>query len=139
MTLAIDASTPAYATHDDAGGANPALASTSFSPPAGSLIVCVAASATGGGTQSANTITDSLGTHLNWTSRASALGTDGSNTWGCASIWVADCPSAQTNMTVTVTFNQAAVYSQAVGVIVLTGAAPVAGQTGGTATVTNTN
>lgn len=128
MALAIDASTPALVTQNAAFITS--LASNSFSPPAGSLLVVVV-----GFPSSANavtSITDSLGTPLTYTNRvAHAAGATDTE------IWVADCPSAQTGMTVTANFSNS--KGQCIGVLVMTGAKAAASQTGVTATADPTS
>lgn len=102
-SLAIDASTPA-AKHGSQ--TVPALVSNSFSPPAGSQIWVFwgANDDPNSGQPAAPTITDSLGTHLTWNQTDWSRAADTSNIGnGQAAIWWANCPSAQTNMTVTVT------------------------------------
>lgn len=83
------------------GNPTGSLASNSFSPAAGDLIVVmVEANLSYQTSWITPTITDSLGSHLTWTLRSTQ--TDASVSHG---VWVfaAPCPSAQTNMTVTVT------------------------------------
>jgi hypothetical protein len=118
--IVVSTSTPAMAA---APGSGTTATSNTFSPPAGSVIVlawsCYHACAI-------STVTDSLGTHLNWTKKiAESYGGDTD-----AEIWIADCPSAQTNMTVTVTLATAVSGDGGLVPIVLTGAKAVASQTG---------
>ena len=105
MALAIDASTPA-AKHS-ANNTTPALTSNSFSPPAGSVIFVFWSGnddPNNVGQPNAPSITDSLGSHLTWTQTDWSRAADTSNVGnGQAAIWWANCPSSQTNMTVTVT------------------------------------
>lgn len=120
MTLAIDSSTPALA--ENASGTT--CTSNAFSPPAGSLLVVVLANCYG---NTITSITDSLATHLTY--RKLVNGPLDSN----AEIWVADCPSAQTGMTVTATTSATQPANvTGFGVIVMTGAAAAASQTGAT-------
>lgn len=101
MALAIDASTPAIAVQSVAIVAT--VATASFTPPAGSLLIIRWSGDTAGGaTPSTPTITDNLGVHLTYTlldfqSRASAPTVDGQ----AASWWAV--VGASTAMTVTVT------------------------------------
>lgn len=116
MAIAVDASTPA---------AVAANTTNSFSPPAGSLIVVVWASHLD---RTITSISDSLGSHLTY----SKLAAFNENSDDNQEIWVADCASAQTNMTITVT--PSAGTPDLLGPIVLTGAAAAASQTGQTGT-----
>ena len=86
-TLAEDASTPAAA--DTASGAS--VTSASFSPPAGALLVAVAAGFTGVNQLDSLTITDTLG--LTWTQAAVA---SGGSSEGVAGVWVAQVPASFT-------------------------------------------
>jgi hypothetical protein len=116
-TVAVDSSTPVIR---DCTGSS--VISNTFSPPANSLLMAYLVSPF----SAAVTATDSLGSHLNWTQKSSEI-------FGgeCqAEVWIADCPSAQTNMTVS--FTGFSGTNCDVGVIVLTGASTVAGQTGDT-------
>jgi hypothetical protein len=118
MAIAVDTSTPALKTNS----ATTAV-SNSFSPPANSLLVIVYMSPN---TTTISSITDSLGGHLTYTLRKGNHGTGDCNT----EIWVADCPSSQTGMTVTATLG-VSVYGT-IGIVVLTGAIAAASQTGAT-------
>lgn len=117
MALAFDSSTPALFTNDTAVSSG---TSNSFSPPAGSLLVCTTGCPFSSGI-TVSSITDSLGSHLNWTKLIQAQHN------ADAEIWAADCPSAQTGMTVTVNYSTATARP-AVGVLVMTGAGNVAAQ-----------
>jgi len=97
VSLTIDSSTPA-ASQSANGVSVTSLASNTFSPPAGSVIVVF----WGNGNTGTNptSITDSLGSHLSWSSDTTA----GSTSTASAGMYWASCPSAQSNMTVTVNF-----------------------------------
>lgn len=116
MAIAIDSSTPA---------AVAANTSNSFSPPAGSSLLILWASHFN---RTITSISDSLGSHLTYVKLIaySEVGDDNQE------IWIADCPSAQTGMTLTVT--PSAGTPDLLGVVVLTGAAAAASQTGTTGT-----
>ena len=101
------------------------LASNTFSPPAGAIIVCtaMATNSYAPGGWSAATITDSLGSHLTWTAGAT-MSSDVVNKGGTWTWW-AYCPSSQTNMTVTPTLAAGAgqyIVGMAVAIDVWTGA-----------------
>lgn len=110
--LAIDTSTPAYASST---GSNTAT-SAAFSPPANSQFVLLFTNSDTGDDVTA--VTDSLGTHLSYTQQVFDV------SGVAASIWTAPCPSPQTNMTITATWGT---YSRSnklcMGILVFTGAA----------------
>jgi hypothetical protein len=121
VALAIDASTPA------AKGSTTSvtsLASNSFSPPGGALLLVMFANAERA--SGATSITDSLGTHLTYTKKISEAANS------CAAeIWIADVPAtAPGSMTVTANFTSSLDVS--IDIAVITGAKPVASQTGAT-------
>jgi len=109
MALAIDSSTPAP---DNVTRSTAAITTTNtFSPPAGSVIFLFI-SGTGpspAATQTVTGVSDNLGVHLGWAlftgSRDNVQ--SGILLGGNTEVWWAACPSAQSNMTVTVTFNSA--------------------------------
>lgn len=118
QTLAPDASTPALKQAGTVATAVAAAVSTAFSPPAGSGIAVLVGNGVNN-TASVSSITDSLGSHLSYSLlKRSALAS------GAAEIWWANCPAAQTGMTVTTTLT-AAIDGRdyAIGIIVFTGAA----------------
>lgn len=141
-SLVRDASSPAMTSSAFQGSSGTqAYASNTFSPPAGSVIV-VAAQATQSFTDpwGTPTITDSLGSHLTWTlvTQQADVSFSGANT--TAALFWASCPSAQTNMTVTVTQScsgsgQSVTFSS-IAVDVFTGAdtAPIGTTAKGTVT-----
>lgn len=104
MGLAIDASTPALKKVPISGTS---VASNSFSPPAGSVIVlmCVVIGPSGSAT-SVTSVTDSLGSHLTWALITGARSNTNNvgNLGGTCEVWYASCPAAQTGMTVTPTY-----------------------------------
>lgn len=83
------------------GAQSGSVASNTFSPAAGDLIVVlVQANLSYQAAWATPTLTDSLGSHLTWTLRATQTDATASiATW----VFTAPCPSAQTNMTVTPT------------------------------------
>lgn len=119
MAIAIDSSTPAIASST---ASISSLASSSFSPPSSSLVIVLFAGGTIGVVTP--TITDSLVSHLTYTS----LSGQSSATAGRAWIWTAPVTSAPGSMTVTVSWSSGATIDNMVSVIVVTGAA--ASQTG---------
>lgn len=134
MALAIDASTPL--SKAIVGSATSQVSNT-FSPPAGSVVVLmVSVGAAAGSSQSVASVTDSLAGHLTWglingptdgtggnINARENVSIGGGVTGATAEMWYASCPSAQTNMTVTPTFAQAALSGGGqVAVAVLTGA-----------------
>lgn len=86
-TLAEDASAPALANASSA--AVTTVTTASFTPPAGSLLVALVAS-DGGAAVTTMTVTDNLGTHLNWTQKVVQNPTGGDY----AGVWIADVPAA---------------------------------------------
>lgn len=129
MALAIDSSTPAF--KQGPAGSNTSVASNSFSPPGSSLVAVLftnGASSTG-----ISSVTDSLGAHLSY---AQLVGV--SVNQNDTEIWVANCSSSQTNMTVTVNLSGSIVTNDAgIGIVVFTGAATT--QNGATQTASSTN
>ncbi|HEY5138668.1 MAG TPA: hypothetical protein VIJ25_05040, partial [Methylococcales bacterium] len=105
MALAIDSSTPAPGIFI---GTATSGTSASFSPPANSVIFAFFAMTgnVSASPQSVASITDSLGTHLQWNFYTGSRDNIavGSTLTGTTEVWWASCPSAQTNMTVTSTF-----------------------------------
>jgi len=87
-TLAEDASGPA-AVSVLGSGSTLTVTTASFSPPAGSLLVALVPS-NGGASQVTMTVTDNLGTHLNWHEqvKTNVAGND------YAGVWIADVPGA---------------------------------------------
>lgn len=136
MGLAIDASTPAPKNVPISGTS---VASNSFSPPAGSVIVlmCVVIGPSGSAA-SVTSVTDSLGSHLMWGLIPGARSNTNNvgNLGGTCEVWSASCPSAQSNMTVTPTYTPdpagAGGNEGFILPIVFTGAAPT--QNGAVAT-----
>ena len=117
--LAADASTPAVTTTTSGSS----LASNAFSPPANSKLLLIFGA--GGSSITVTGVTDSVGT-LTWARLNNANGNS-----LAAEIWWADCPDAQTAMTVTPTWSGTIGNIAMVGVIVLTGAGtPGAGGSG---------
>lgn len=116
MSLAIDSSTPAIA-----GATNVVtITSNSFSPPANSLLAIFLNLNGTSPTATGFTMTDSLGSHLTYTSTVSvALGTNHSY----AQIWLAPVVTAPGSMTVTANWTNATAYTNSLAVIVLTAAA----------------
>lgn len=113
------------------------VTSTTFSPPANSLIIVVVnAYESFNNVWGAATATDSLGSHLTWTVEPQA-----DSTQSVGGVWVAyaQCPSAQTNMTVSVSLDAGSgqyVFLAELSVIVQTGAhatTPIVNITKGTA------
>jgi hypothetical protein len=99
-TLALDPSTPAAKITGFLGSSPETTVSNAFSPPAGSeIVVCAGAYDSYFGTTTAPSITDSVG--LTWTRIALEQPT---THYGQIVAWRASCPSAETNMTVSVTF-----------------------------------
>src|SRR5579871_4830856 len=136
MAWAIDSSTPAINV-GTVSGADSSSVSAAFSPPASSLLVMLATTCRASVQPVVTSVTDSLGTHLNWTK----LVGEEANVCSTA-IWIADVPAtAPGSMTVTVNYSTNTAYgiNNAVAVAVLTGAKPVASQTGKTATATSTS
>lgn len=122
MAIAQDGSTPALAPPNAAGTT---VTSNAFSPPAGSLLVVTYPSNYG---YTITGISDSLATHLTYRKLVGAVLDED------CEIWVADCPSAQTNMTVTATVSSSLPANEStLGVVVVTGTKPAAQQTGATA------
>ena len=110
--ITIDASTPALKT----ASSGTSIVSNSFSPPAGSTLV-VPTGLGAGATRTISAMTDSLGSHLTWAKSASIT-----NNQKEAGIWLAQCPSAQTAMTITATVSGSGANILTIGVIVLTSA-----------------
>jgi hypothetical protein len=103
------------------------LASSAFSPPANSVIVvCAMVNESGTGTNRTVTVTDSVGQTYTQAVRRAKLesgATSGAGV-GYVGIWTALCPTARTNMTVTVTPNDATNNRTHLEVYVVTGADP---------------
>lgn len=87
-TLAEDASGPAVVSVLGSGSTL-TVTTASFNPPAGSLLVALVPS-NGGASQVTMTVTDNLGTHLNWHEqvKTNVAGND------YAGVWIADVPGA---------------------------------------------
>ena len=106
MSLALDASTPAFAVSGYLGTPSATQQSGSFSPPAGAVIVVTSFA---GDSYQADwdatkpTITDSLGTHLTWNLVTAAYSNSLSTPSTRVGLWWAYTAVAQTGMTVTVT------------------------------------
>lgn len=102
MALTYSTTTPAALQTGFLGTQSSTVVSNTFSPPANSLIVLVVETF-----QSFNvswqtpTFTDSLGTHLTW--HLAKTQADNAQSAGAAWVAWANCPSAQTNMTVSAT------------------------------------
>ena len=116
MALAIDASTPAFASQ--ATGAA-SITSASFSPPSNSLLV-IGVGHSGSGFISATAMTDSLGSHLTYTD---AVGVVEGGNHAYSDFWIAPVGSAPGAMTVTASWTGSAAFGDAMGILVLTGAA----------------
>ncbi len=114
MAIAIDGSSPAVAS-----GAGPSTTTTSFTPPAESVIL-ICASMDGGAAPGAPSITDNLGVHLTYTQTDWMSGNTSPNPGGQAAAWVANVTTS-TAMTITVTNGDGAAPTIAVKVKVLTG------------------
>lgn len=96
-----DASTPAYKYTGFIGTATATVVTNTFSPPANSVIVVVIeAIESFTDAWTTPTVTDSLATHLTWSIAASQA--DTASSFGAVWVAWASCPSAQTNMTVSV-------------------------------------
>jgi hypothetical protein len=108
MALARDASSPALNVSGFLGATPESLASNSFSPPAGSVIVVTGYADGGGGTTNqiaSASITDSLGSHLTWTQGVQILDTANRGAGaGGITVWWAFTSSAPGSMTATVTY-----------------------------------
>lgn len=102
MPLALHASTPAsYAnSSSDTSSANPPT--TTFSPPANSLIVAAVGSNANTGVARTVTVTNN-GAALTWTKINERNLSDPGGLNGHASLWCALCPTARTNLGVTAT------------------------------------
>ena len=128
MTLAIDATTPVWA---NSTATVTTLTSASFSPPANALLAVLWAN--GQNSVGLSSITDSISA-VTWgvAAKASSL----NSTHEGAEVWLgqvgASAPGA-----LTVTSHFASNGSQAMGVVVITGAAPMTAQTGQTQAVNN--
>jgi hypothetical protein len=132
-TLALHGSTPVPA-KSTVGTPGTPVTSASFSPPAGSTLIVLWGADSNRAFDVAPTITDSLGTHLIWTLvRYSQAGSGGGD--GEVAVYWANCPAAQTNMTVTMTSSNATIGSSAFQVLVFTGASyiPIGAEGGGNA------
>lgn len=119
MALAIDASSPAVKT-----GTGTTTTTASFTPPANSLIVAVASCGNGAGTTGTTasvTITDSISSSWTLKKRQNLSGS------GSSEIWMLDAGGSPSARTVTATTSLPGV---ALTVLVFTGAAAVASQTG---------
>lgn len=150
----IDSSSPARVnnaakvTDFTAQNANTTLATASFTPPAGSLLVAVVTADTGDDTPSAGanaanitmTVTDSRS--LTWTNQSERDKGDASSNFGHASIHTAVAAVSQT-YTVTVTRTQATTYSGFISlkVYVVTGqySSPIGTPAEGSATTNQTS
>jgi hypothetical protein len=129
MILAIHPSTPLL---DNISKTGTSFTTThAFSPPDNSVIfVFVACTGPVSGSQTVASMSDSLGGHLSWTLfTGSRDNITVSSLTGDTEVWWAACPSAQSNMTVTVNLAVAndSAGSDPAGIIqpiVFTGAAP---------------
>lgn len=142
MAVAIDASSPAAVLNPPGTGTSATGSTTdtaAFSPPAGSLLVLIAALDS---PQTGNpTLTPSVqvGTALTWTLVLNQSGPVGGG--GRTVIWTAPNPSAQTNMTVRLT-NSTSTPPVVMKLYVLTGAdttTPVATSLSGTMSITGSS
>lgn len=131
MAIAVDASSPATATSTSTTVAT--VTTSSFTPPAGSVLVIGWGGNTGAAeAPPAPTITDSLGAHLTYTLVNFRSRGDGTSAAGQAAGWVAPVGSSAA-MTVTITTGTASGNrQQAVKIDVLTGVdvAAILGATG---------
>lgn len=102
MAVVYSSTTPSDTESGWVGTQSTTIVSNAFSPPANSLIVVVVSASEGfNSVWDTPTFTDSLGSHLTWTlARAQA---DSVASFGACWVAWANCPSAQTNMTVSVT------------------------------------
>jgi hypothetical protein len=106
MTLARDSSSPVSNATDDPGTQTATQVSKTFSPPAGSVIIVNAVALSSGVSDWSATpfaITDSLGSHLSWNLKVDRYDNSDSQYSERIAVFWAYCPSAQTNMTVSVT------------------------------------
>ena len=85
-TLAEDASSPAVVSTTSAQ----TVTTASFTPPPGSLLVALVPSDGGTGSSTTMSVTDNLGTHLNWTEKVKNNPSSGDY----AGVWIADVPAA---------------------------------------------
>lgn len=128
-TVQYSSTTPAPKYSGYLGTQTASVTSNSFSPPANSVIVVMVSAGesyyVGWNTP---TITDSLGTHLTWTLNGTQA--DGSTDSDGAWVFSAQCPTAQTSMTVTVGIglvnNSQYVTTAVVAPLVVTGASTTA-------------
>lgn len=141
MALALGTS-PAIKNSGFLGSSPESFASNTFSPAAGSVIVClVFASQSYIAAWNAASITDSLATHLTWNLAASATDVTLAGQQGACWLFWASCPSSQTNMTVTPTVSVSGgqyIAFMDVAVKVYTGALTT-GAVGATITGTSTS
>lgn len=136
MAIAIDASTPAPHQSGTSTSGLSAYSSNSFSPPAGSLIVAVLVDTTHVGTTAFTSVTSSAGS-LSF----SRLDSNTVSSRTQVDVWLADCPSSLSGITLTATASGNIISDGRNGaffVLVLTGAAAKAGQTGHVAKSTGT-
>lgn len=139
MALAIDPSTPQL---DNISMTGTSFTTTHlFSPPANSVIfVFITCVGPASGSQTVTSMSDSLGGHLSWALfTGSRDNVTVSSLTGDTEVWWAACPTAQTNMSVTVNLAVAndSAGSDPAGIIqpvVFTGAAPIQN---GNATIRN--
>jgi hypothetical protein len=141
VALAIDASSPATATANT-GAATQTATTASFTPPANSLLVVLAAlDATASGTPAA-TVTDNLGGHLTYTQRVFSNRGDSPVADGAAIIWTAPVVTSSA-MTVSVANTGGGIASDlAVRVMVITdgsGATPGVGAVAKVASTSTTS
>lgn len=103
MALAIDSSCPTFTSTDTSS----VTTVNTFSPPAQSVIYlfvcCTGPSTLTYTAQAVVSITDNVGANLNWTLAARDNCANKAAIGGCAEVWWAYCPNAQTNMQLTVT------------------------------------
>jgi hypothetical protein len=131
MAVVYDSSTPAHTYTGFVGTATTTVVTNSFSPPSDSvLVVVIEASESYNETWNIPTVTDSLGSPLTWSIAASQA--DSTSSFGAVWVAWAACPTAQTNMTVSVGLGVGAgqyISTAVVAPIVVTGAyatAPIA-------------
>lgn len=132
MTVAQDASTPASVNNTTTA----ALTCASFTPPAGALILALVSigNSSGAATAITGSVSDNLGTHLNWT-MLNRLNTSSDGSVEC---WIADVVTSAA-MTVTLTKTGGTICKGSLlSPMVITGAANVAGQNGAKPTTSGT-
>jgi hypothetical protein len=99
-----DASSLAFKTLANGGGVATSIVSDAFSPPANSLLVCAVMIDHGGAELSTPLTVTNSGTARTWTSAAKRTYTESGNTYAHAELFIAQNPTAQTNITVTCSY-----------------------------------